>query len=316
MIIVLLILVLFTCLLIALPGLRNAEYHPLNEHNRRLASGQFAQLRHGPVHFQLLGPDQGELLVMLHGFSVPSYGFERNAMWLARQGYQVLCFDFYGRGYSARPRTDYTPELLVEQLHELISYLGLRTHFHLLGLSMGGCIAANYTRRYPEQVLSTILLAPLSQRINAGPFRFGRLGRLLCYSWYIPRMPNQQLKEFVDPMGQEDWAYRFKEQMHFKGFRYAIYSTLIHTLDRDHQAAYQLDDHPSLLVWGSLDNVLPVSQAEQLRKQLGENHQYIELPHCGHLLHHEHPDEVNQAIVNFLQQQAYTAHHHAPDLAG
>ena len=107
------VLIVFCCVWIP-PALRNKERYKLNKVNRSEAPGQFVELTHGAVHYELTGNPDGPLVVLVHGFSAPSYMWDKNVPALVEAGYRVLRFDLYGRGYSARPSTKYDTQLFVD----------------------------------------------------------------------------------------------------------------------------------------------------------------------------------------------------------
>lgn len=85
--------------------------------------GETAQLTEGSVYYQLEGPKNGELVVFVHGMSIPSFIWDPIAELLVKEGYQVLRYDLYGRGLSDRPRIDHTLEAYENQLKELLELL-------------------------------------------------------------------------------------------------------------------------------------------------------------------------------------------------
>jgi len=60
-------------------------------------------------------------VVLVHGFSVASYCWERTVPALVEAGFRVLTFDLYGRGYSDRPDGPYNLDLFVRQIDELLT---------------------------------------------------------------------------------------------------------------------------------------------------------------------------------------------------
>ena len=79
---------------------------------------------------------------------------------LQKEGYKVLAYDHYGRGYSSRPKTKYTKNLFIETLDELIGSQDINQKIHLVGYSMGGPIVAGFAESYPEKVKTISLIAP------------------------------------------------------------------------------------------------------------------------------------------------------------
>ena len=85
---------------------RNPETHTLDDAARRSAPGKFVRLSDGMTHYELLGPDSGATVLLVHGFSVPYYIWDSTAAALSSKGYRVLRYDEYGRGSSQAPRRD------------------------------------------------------------------------------------------------------------------------------------------------------------------------------------------------------------------
>src|SRR5437660_8620722 len=118
-------------------------------------------LAHGVTHFQVTegapwAPSRG-LVVLIAGYAVPMVVWEHTVEPLARNGFTVLRFDFYGRGRSARPDVRYEPLLFAEQLKELVAKLGLPPRFHVVASSMGGIVTAAFATRYPNALDRVVL---------------------------------------------------------------------------------------------------------------------------------------------------------------
>ena len=69
---------------------------------RAEAPGDFLQATDGQIHYQARGPEDGNVIVMVHGFSTPAFIFEQNADALSAAGFRVVQFDHFGRGWSDR----------------------------------------------------------------------------------------------------------------------------------------------------------------------------------------------------------------------
>jgi alpha-beta hydrolase superfamily lysophospholipase len=110
-----------TIVVIALPLALETERLEMDDQARQLAPGAFVQLTRGRVHYELAGPEDGRLVVLVHGFSVPSFVWDPTFEALVSRGFRVLRYDLYGRGFSDRPDTAYDRALYVEQLRELLA---------------------------------------------------------------------------------------------------------------------------------------------------------------------------------------------------
>ena len=127
-------------------------------------SGSWVNLSRGNIYFQWHIPEVSEPLkgtiVLVHGFSTPSFVWGGLLDNFLNAGYKVLVYDHYGRGYSERPNIQYDKELYLETLRELIVSQDLQESVHLVGYSMGGPIVGLYADQYPESTKSTTLIAP------------------------------------------------------------------------------------------------------------------------------------------------------------
>ncbi|MBC7260381.1 MAG: alpha/beta fold hydrolase, partial [Chloroflexi bacterium] len=136
------------------------ETKVLDDEARKGVPGQFVRLPDGVVHYELAGPPDGQPVVLIHGFSVPYYIWDPTFPALAEAGFRTLRYDLYGRGFSDRPETEYTLDLFVRQLLNLLQALGMERPVDVVGLSMGGPIAVSFTDRYPEHVRKLVLIDP------------------------------------------------------------------------------------------------------------------------------------------------------------
>ncbi|KAK0655813.1 Alpha/Beta hydrolase protein [Cercophora newfieldiana] len=110
------------------------------------------------------GPEDGERILLLHGISTPCLSLANLAEELVAQGYRVLLFDFFGRGYSDTP-TDvpydirlYTSQILLVLASSNLPWTG-DDGFHLIGYSLGGGVAVAFTKYFPHMVRSLVLVA-------------------------------------------------------------------------------------------------------------------------------------------------------------
>ena len=95
----------------------------------RLASGNLYYLIHKPDALK----NNEQVLVLVHGFSTPSFVWGGLLNFFREAGYTVLVYDHFGRGYSDRPRTQYTKDFYVESLKELLDELGFHNPINLVG---------------------------------------------------------------------------------------------------------------------------------------------------------------------------------------
>ena len=72
--------------------------------------GAWAPLSSGNIFYQIQTPisdPKKETIVLIHGFSTPSFVWNGMLDKLLTEGYKVITFDHYGRGFSERPKISY-----------------------------------------------------------------------------------------------------------------------------------------------------------------------------------------------------------------
>jgi len=289
--------------LVAIPLARNMEHGPLDADARRQAPGQFVTLSHGIVHVRIAGPEQGRPVVLVHGFSVPSYVFDRTSADLAAAGFRVIRFDLYGRGWSDRPKVDYDRRLFADQLLELMDTLQV-PKADLLGLSMGGAIVGRFAAEHPERVRSVVLVAPLTRAHDISVMAWPGVGEWLTRAWFLPSLATSQLEDFAHPERVAGWAERFQPQMRYDGFGRAILSTIRHLSNESSLPDFEKvgkEGLPVLLVWGDADKTVPYAEHADVQRAIPQA-RFVSLPGLGHLPVVEDPAAVHPQVGAFLKQ--------------
>ena len=90
----------------------NHENEDIDEAKRIELGGTYISLSEGITHYELIGPPKGSVVVLVHGGSVPMWGWDSQVASLAAAGLRVLRYDMYARGYSDRPNVEYNRRTL------------------------------------------------------------------------------------------------------------------------------------------------------------------------------------------------------------
>jgi pimeloyl-ACP methyl ester carboxylesterase len=102
-----------------------------------------------------LGPDDGEVVILLHGFPETSAAWDAVAPRLADAGYRVLAPD--QRGYSPGARPAGRRAYAMEELEADALAVGSRAgadRFHVVGHDWGGAVAWALAAHHPDRVAS------------------------------------------------------------------------------------------------------------------------------------------------------------------
>jgi pimeloyl-ACP methyl ester carboxylesterase len=119
---------------------------------------------HLKTHLLMGGLKNGKPVLFIHG-NVSTSGFFEETLATLPLGYRGIAPDLRGFGESETKPLDASKGLrdFSEDLHVLITTLGLGQdqEIHLVGWSMGGGVAMQYTIDHPEDVASATLINPI-----------------------------------------------------------------------------------------------------------------------------------------------------------
>ena len=85
-------------------------------------SGSWVEVSRGNIYIEWFIPDADKeikgTMVLVHGFSTPSFVWKGLLKQFTSAGFRVLVYDHFGRGFSERPSVPYDKGLYVETLRE------------------------------------------------------------------------------------------------------------------------------------------------------------------------------------------------------
>jgi pimeloyl-ACP methyl ester carboxylesterase len=285
------------------------ETQEMNADARKSAGGSFITLSNGITHYEIGGNERGEIVVLVHGFSVPYFIFDPTFDFLSQSGFRVVRYDLFGRGYSDRPQATYNIDFFVTQLLELLDALRITPPVNLISLSMGGPIASAFTVRHPERIHKLVLIDPagakpiaLSPMLKAAKIPF--LAEAVLSLVGSDFMVRSVADDFFDPALVKIFQAKYREQMQYKGFMNAILSTIRNGMLGSFLNTYeQLGNigKPVLLFWGRNDKTVPFEHSNILRAAMPAA-EFVTVEDCGHIPHYERPDAVNPILLNFLRR--------------
>jgi pimeloyl-ACP methyl ester carboxylesterase len=253
--------------------------------------------------------DRGSPLVLLHGGNGSIEFWLANMVALA-QHHRVYAFDMFGCGLSSLPDSrDYSLVAQADFLAAFIQTMALEK-VSLVGNSMGGGAALHFALRYPDRLECLILSAPLGwgRQINFG-LRILTIPGLLYFlrpnramipamlRWNFAHPENlpagwmdRRYTIFAQPHRQRAITALAQSNLNIWGVKTQVYQPLI--------AALPQIPHPTLVIWGDRDRVLPVQQSSQAH-QLPQGQLEI-WQDCGHHPFLELSDRFNNTVLKFL----------------
>lgn len=281
------------------------EQLDIDQSVRRSAPGRFVRLSDGFTHYEIDGPPDGPPVALAAGISVPYYIWDPTFAALVQAGFRVLRYDYYGRGYSDRPDIEYTQDMYVRQLAELLDALEITRPIALAGLSYGGSVVTTFADRYPHRVSSLIYVDPsFWSPYNVSfllrhPGLWDYLTAVVEERWW----PELQLDDFLRPDRFPDWPDRYRVQIQYRGFRRAQRSTTVANAHVDQASELaRVGEHPRpvLVFWGTEDRSVPFEFSSSLMQAMPRA-RLVPVKEAGHLPHWEQPDIVHPLFVAFLR---------------
>lgn len=277
------------------------------------------------LHTVQAGPEDGPLVVLLHGFPEFWYGWRNQIEPLAAAGYRLVVPDQRGYNISDKPygEENYRLSLLAQDVVDLIAALGREKAAAVIGHDWGAAVAWHTAIRYPEWVGKLgILNVPhpsvMVREVISNP-------RQLLKSWYIfffqiPGLAErllrangyagmrqmmrassqpgtfreEELERYVEAWSQPgalpnmlNWYRALFRQVAQGGGRPAW--------DRFGQRVRP----PALILWGVNDIALSRETAEKSLR-LCDQGELVFFENATHWVQHEEPGRVNEQLLNFL----------------
>ncbi len=206
-------------------------------------------------------------------------------------------YDLIALDLPSHDKSDNFPELslnlYVDVVHQLINTLKYETVI-LCGHSLGGAIVQQYYFTYPKEV-SGLILCNTGGRLRVAPFILNSLKD--NYQEYLDSLPAGEFysatpKETIKLYIQE--TSKISAEVTYKDFKICDGFDVLNKLSTI--------EVPCLIIVGKQDQLTPVKYSEFFRNKIKNSELHI-INKAGHMVMLEKPNEVNQAIENFIFNQ-------------
>lgn len=244
------------------------------------------------------GPRDGDVLLMLHGYTDSSYSFSRLMPLLPADRYRILAVDQRGHGDSDRPDDGYTIAGLAGDAVQFLDALDV-AQATLIGHSMGSFVARQVAWSSPERVATLVLIGSAVTATNEGMQELRRAVHTLAdpvgadfirqfqtSTAHLP-LPDPFLDQVVADSGKVParvW--------------HALIDALVSDDDRDRLADVTA---PVLVVCGQQDAVFSAAEHEALTAAIPGARLSL-YPGTGHAAHWERPGPVARDVDRFCRR--------------
>ena len=227
----------------------------------------------GKINTHYLAGGDGPPLILIHGAGTtgPDNEWETNLEAIARH-HRVYVPDLVGYGKSDKPRLNYTTRLFNTFFEDFMSTLGLERS-SLIGHSLGGGIALDFTLKHPEKVDKLVLVD------TAGLSKESALPGKLLFPLFIAIARIRRDHVFLSLMTEGNGGESVETYM-----------------DRLHEIKTQ-----TLILWGGWDGYVPVSLARQAHEKMTNSRLHI-FNRCWHAPQKQRPEEFNRVVLGFLRE--------------
>lgn len=271
-----------------------------------IGMNSFIELKDGFTYYELSGPESGDVIVLVHGYSVPSYIWDSTYVAAINRGYRVLRFDVFGRGFSDRPTVAYDIDLSYRQLSGIIDSLSLTTPVNLVGLSWGGRVTSYYTALNPSKVSKLVLVDPSGfesvAKKDSSEVKVTNEAVIKAIKERAPLMADSQLEDFYHPDRFDYWPSLYRPQMEYKGFVHALLSTQANKRDLSKiMAKLSENGTPVKMIMGKEDQVVRPAVTIPLAKVQIPSIDITLIDNAGHLPHIEETEAFNKMFFVFLE---------------
>lgn len=248
------------------------------------------------VHYLAEGPANGPAVVLVHGLGANAEYWRNLAPYLAQSGFRVYIPDLVGYGRSDHP-ADFSYSVRDEAavVVGFMDALSLK-QVELGGWSMGGWIAVLVAAEYPERVSRLVLFDAAG--LNVPP--------TFDTALFTPSTVAQlnELEALLSPQPQPIPAFIARDILRiFRRDGWVVeraLATMFSAQDVIDNVLPQLK-MPVLLVWGSLDQITPLSDGESMHRLIPQS-QLDVFAGCGHMAPIECSAALGPKVVVFARE--------------
>jgi pimeloyl-ACP methyl ester carboxylesterase len=243
----------------------------------------------------------GHPLVLIHGFTLDTHMWDDQFVYFAAQ-FHVIRYDARGFGKSAVPTEELYSQ--VEDLKALLDHLEIK-RCHLIGQSMGGGVAINFTLTHPEYVDTLVLIDAVLPGFEWSAEGDARIGLIWeeAGKGGIPAAKISWLAHpfFTPAQRQPAVAARLAQIVEeYSGWHFVNHNP---EHDLNPPAAKRLREItiPTLAIVGQYDVPDFLNMTELIGQQVPRARKII-VSNCGHMSNMEAPHEVNRTIFEFFKE--------------
>ncbi|KAF8380010.1 hypothetical protein HHK36_027479 [Tetracentron sinense] len=217
-------------------------------------------------------------------------------------GIEVCAFDNRGMGRSSVPtkKSEYKTLIMAKDAIALMDHLGWRKA-HIFGHSMGAMIACKLAAMVPDRISSLALLNATGGGFECFP-KLDRQTVSIAIRFLRAKTPEQRAEVDLDTHYTKEYVKGISStgmQSNY-GFEGQVNACWTHKMTRMELEMIRSAGFLISVIHGRNDVIAQIYYARKLAEKLQPSARMIDL-HGGHLVSHERPEEVNQALLELIK---------------
>lgn len=267
----------------------------------------YAKINEIEIYYEMHGSEDKPYLTLFEGWGTAIWMWFKQLPYFSEH-YRVLIFDNRGVGRSTKPDESYTMEMFVEDANTLMKELGIQKT-HVLGFSMGGFIAQQFVKTYPDKVQGLVLASTSFGGIRSKAVQ--PTAENLSKMFAIPTETISKEQSIAMRRSTAFSEYFLKSNKHlfrlmdtwmeeFPQPEYARNRQAEATYDFDSESFLNEIKSPTLVIAGEKDQIVPSQNATNLFETI-PNAKLVLIKDAPHRIEVERFEEFNQLVINFLK---------------
>jgi pimeloyl-ACP methyl ester carboxylesterase len=245
----------------------------------------------------------GHPIVLIHAFPLSRRMWLEQIEPLTARGFRVILPDLFGFGETHVEPTATSLEDFARELNNLLDRLGIRKAI-IGGLSMGGYVAFNFYRLFPEKIVALVL----ADTIAAADTEEKRAGRMALIEKIKEQGVGILIEEMLPNLVSEDTKARNPALIKRleKEFSEVSPDGVIGALSamaerKDHDYLLKDITVPAALIFGEHDGVTKLENGRRMTDEMPDAELFV-IKKAGHYSNLEQPTDFNRALLEFLSK--------------
>ena len=237
-------------------------------------------------------------MVLLHGLGSCGLDWSLQTSAFAEQ-YRVITPDLPGHGRSALPSGRLTVDSMAEDVAALLDRLAIGSA-HVVGLSLGGCVAIALAARFPAHVRTLTLVNTFARLRPAGPRGVARMVKRVALLALapVPVMAAQVARDLF-PLPEQAPLFEAAAASLGRTSRRSYAASMRALAAVDLRAVLADIRCPTLVVAGEHDGTVPLVAKQFLARGI-PHARLVVIPASRHATNIDQPEVFNSAVLEFL----------------